>query len=359
MINVLVTGGAGYIGAQTCKALAAAGYLPVVYDNLVTGHRAAVRWGPFVHGDIGDRASLDAAIRRFRPQAAIHFAAHAYIAESIVNPAKYYRTNAAGMLTLLEALRDGDVGRLVLSSTCAVYGVPETLPITEATPTEPINPYGRSKLMAEQLLADFGRSYGLRWLALRYFNAAGDDPDGEIGEDHDPQTRLVPLALNAAATGRPLTIHGTDYPTPDGTCIRDYIHVVDLADAHLRTLAAFDTQIASQPLNLGAGHGLSIRELVAVVEAVTGRTVKLEYGPRRPGDPPELVADARHALDQLGWMPRFSDPHRIVETAWAWHCRRHGDSVPGRKWKSSRTGRLAVSSNSGGISTDHSGATSQ
>jgi UDP-arabinose 4-epimerase len=322
MSTVLVTGGAGYIGAQTCKALASAGYQPIVYDNLGSGHRAAVRWGPFVHGDITDRSALDAAIRQFRPQAAIHFAAHAYVGESIADPGKYYRNNLAGSLTLLEALRDGGVGKIVLSSTCAVYGEPSQLPITESTPTRPINPYGTTKLMVEHMLADFERAHGLRWLALRYFNAAGDDFDGEIGEDHAPETRLVPLALEAASGGEPLTVFGTDYPTPDGTCIRDYIHVADLADAHLRALAALESGIASQPINLGAGRGMSVREIIAMVEAVTGRAVDLRYGPRRPGDPPELVADAQRARDALGWTPRYSDPLRIVESAWAWHCRK-------------------------------------
>ncbi len=322
MSTVLVTGGAGYIGAQTCKALASAGYRPVVYDNLVSGQRAAVRWGPFIHGDVTDRASLDAAVRAHRPQAAIHFAAHAYVGESIADPGKYYRNNLAGTLTLLEALRDGGVSKIVLSSTCAVYGEPAQLPITESTPTRPINPYGASKLMVEHMLADFERAHGLQWLALRYFNAAGDDFDCEIGEDHDPETRLVPLALEAASGGKPLTLFGTDYPTPDGTCIRDYIHVVDLADAHLRALAALDNGIASQPLNLGAGRGASVRDIIATVEGVTGRSVQLRLGARRPGDPPELIADAQRARECLGWVPRYSDPLRIVESAWAWHCRK-------------------------------------
>lgn len=322
MSTVLVTGGAGYIGAQTCKALASAGYRPVVYDNLVSGHRAAVRWGPFIHGDIADRAALDAAIRTYRPQAAIHFAAHAYVGESIADPGKYYRTNLAGSLTLLEALRDGGVGHFVLSSTCAVYGEPADLPITEQTPPRPINPYGASKLMVEHMLADFERAHGLRWLALRYFNAAGDDFDGETGEDHDPETRLVPLALEAASGGPPLTVFGTDYATPDGTCIRDYIHVVDLADAHVRALAALQAGLESQPINLGAGRGMSVREIIAMVEAITGSRVDLRRGPRREGDPPVLIADARRAHELLGWSARYSDPVRIVESAWAWHCRK-------------------------------------
>ena len=322
MSTVLVTGGAGYIGAQTCKALASAGYRPVVYDNLVSGHRAAVRWGPFIHGDIADRAALDAAIRTYRPQAAIHFAAHAYVGESIADPGKYYRTNLAGSLTLLEALRDGGVGHFVLSSTCAVYGEPADLPITEQTPPRPINPYGASKLMVEHMLADFERAHGLRWLALRYFNAAGDDFDGETGEDHDPETRLVPLALDAASGGPPLTVFGTDYATPDGTCVRDYIHVVDLADAHVRALAALQAGLASQPINLGAGRGMSVREIIAMVEAITGSRVDLRLGPRREGDPPVLIADARRAHELLGWSPRYSDPVRIVESAFAWHCRK-------------------------------------
>ncbi len=239
MVPVLVTGGAGYIGAHACKALAEAGYRPVVYDNLVAGHRAAVRWGPFEYGDILDRARLDEVIARHAPQAILHFAAFAQVGESVADPGKYYRNNVAGSLTLLQAVRDHGLRRIIFSSSCAIYGTPPALPLTEASPLEPINPYGRSKLMVEQMLEDFERSDGMRWIALRYFNAAGADPDGEIGEDHDPETRIVPLAI--AAAGRPdapLTVFGTDYDTPDGTCIRDYVHVCDLADAHVAALRA-------------------------------------------------------------------------------------------------------------------------
>lgn len=317
---VLVTGGAGYIGAHTCKALAASGYRPVVYDNLVSGHRAAVRWGPFEYGDILDRARLDEVMHRHRPVAAVHFAAFAYVGESIAEPGKYYRNNVAGSLTLFEAIRDHGIGAVVFSSSCAVYGTPERLPITEATPKEPINPYGMSKLMCERMLIDLGVAGGPRWMALRYFNAAGDDPDGETGEDHDPETRLVPLVL--AAAGRSdmhVEIYGADYPTPDGTCIRDYVHVSDLADAHVAALRALAEGAGSQALNLGTGKGASVREIVATAEAVTGLPVRVHIAPRRKGDPAALVADAGPARDLLGWRPVRSDLDTIVRTAWRWH----------------------------------------
>lgn len=235
--NILVTGGAGYIGSHTCKALAQAGFTPVSYDNLVYGHRWAVRWGPLEEGDIGDRARLDAVLERYRPAAVMHFAAYAYVGESVLDPGKYYRNNVAGTLTLLEAMRDHGVGHVVFSSTCATYGEPERVPIDEDHPQRPINPYGASKQMIERMLGDFAAAHGLGWIALRYFNAAGADPNSEIGEQHDPETHLIPLALDVAASARPsITIYGDDYETPDGTCIRDYIHVSDLADAHVLAL---------------------------------------------------------------------------------------------------------------------------
>jgi UDP-arabinose 4-epimerase len=319
MQSILVTGGAGYIGSHACKALARAGYRPVVYDNLVYGHERAVKWGPLERGDLLDGARLAAVIARHRPAAAIHFAAYAWVGESVSDPAKYYGNNVGGTLSLLAALRAGGVERLVFSSTCATYGVPERLPINEGHPQRPANPYGHSKRMIEQVLRDYARAYGLRSIALRYFNAAGSDPDGEIGEDHEPETHLIPLVLRAARdSNAPVSIHGTDYPTPDGTCIRDYIHVADLADAHLRALAALEEGAETAACNLGTGRGHSVREVIAAARRVTGREIAVIEGPRRPGDPPELVADATLAGTALGWTPHFTDIDGIIETAWRW-----------------------------------------
>lgn len=318
--TVLVTGGAGYIGSHACKALAQAGLRPVAYDNLVYGHKEAVRWGPFAKGDILDRRRLDEVIDLHRPAGIMHFAAYAYVGESVGNPGKYYRNNVAGSLTLLEAARDHDIDRFVFSSTCATYGVPKSTPISEDNTQQPINPYGASKLMVERMLADFQSAHGLRYATLRYFNAAGADAEGEIGEDHDPETHLIPLAIKAAMAGEPeLSIFGTDYPTPDGTAVRDYIHVTDLAEAHV---LAFQDLLAggdSMALNLGTGSGHSVRQVVEMVEKVGGGNVPVRLADRRAGDPPELVADASRAVDRLGWRPVHSGLREIVETAWRWH----------------------------------------
>ncbi len=317
--TVLVTGGAGYVGSHACKALAAAGYLPVAYDDLSRGHDWAVRWGPLEVGSIEDRARLDAALQRHRPSAVLHFAAYAYVGESVDRPLDYYRNNVDGTLTLLAAMRAAGIGRLVFSSTCATYGVPGVLPIPEEHPQEPINPYGRSKLMVERILADVDAAHGLRSISLRYFNAAGADPQGEIGEAHEPETHLVPLVLEAAAGRRAnVAIHGTDYPTPDGTCVRDFIHVSDLADAHVAALRALERGAATTACNLGNGRGFSVREVIRAVERVTGRTVPVTTGPRRPGDPPVLIDGAARAARELGWTPRHPDLDTIVATAWAW-----------------------------------------
>jgi UDP-arabinose 4-epimerase len=323
MKNILVTGGAGYIGSHTCKRLAAQGYAPVTYDNLVNGHRGAVQWGPFEHGDILDRARLDEVIAKYEPEAVIHFAAHAYVGESVADPGKYYRNNVAGALNLIEALRVRGTDRIIFSSSCATYGIPPSVPITEDTPQNPINPYGMSKLVVERMLADFGAAHGLRWVALRYFNAAGADPDGEIGEDHDPETRIIPVVLAAAdSKTEPFTVFGTDYDTPDGTCVRDYIHVSDLADAHVKALQALDDGAASQALNLGTGTGYSIMQVIEAARAVTGLDVPFVTGPRRPGDPAALVADASRAREVLGWRPEHGELNDIVSTAWKWHLRK-------------------------------------
>jgi len=333
--TVLVTGGAGYIGSHACKALAAAGYRPVCYDNLVYGHPWAVRWGPLEHGDIADRDRLDAVLSRHRPVAVMHFAAYAYVGESVLDPGKYYRNNVLGSLCLLEAMRDHGIQRLVFSSTCATYGVPRQVPIDEEHPQLPINPYGASKLMVERMLADFALAHGIGSVALRYFNAAGADPEGEIGEAHDPETHLIPLVLDAAAGVRPeVNVHGTDYDTPDGTCIRDYIHVSDLASAHLLALARLERLVGANAVslayNLGNGRGFSVREVIAGAQAVTGRQVEVRHGPRRPGDPPRLVGDARRAVQELGWWPRHADLRQIIATAWQWHCRRPRSDGPDR-----------------------------
>lgn len=322
MKHVLVTGGAGYIGSHACKALAAAGYVPVSFDNLVYGHEWAVQWGPLVQGDILDREALDAALLQWKPVAVMHFAAFAYVGESVSNPGKYYRNNVAGSLNLLEAMRDHGIDKFIFSSTCATYGVPDVVPIPETLPQHPINPYGASKLMIEQMLRDFDVAHGLRSISLRYFNAAGADPDGETGESHDPETHLVPLVLDAAAGTRPeIVVFGDDYDTPDGTCIRDYIHVTDLADAHVLALGALESSSPTTAYNLGNGRGFSVKEVIESARAVTGREVPVRFGERRPGDPPRLVGDATRIRQVLGWKPRHSDLADMIGTAWRWHQR--------------------------------------
>jgi UDP-arabinose 4-epimerase len=318
-MRVAVIGGAGYIGSHTAKALAQAGHEPVVVDNLSTGHREAVRWGPLHEVDIRDRAALAAVFATIRPAAVMHFAALAYVGDSVRDPLAYYETNVAGTLSLLEAMRAVDCPRIVFSSSCATYGIPDRLPITEATPQHPTNPYGETKLACERLLHWAGVAHDLRWMALRYFNAAGADPDGEIGETHEPEPHLIPLALRAAAgTGTPLKVMGTDYPTPDGTAMRDYVHVSDLASAHVLALEHLARGGASRAVNLGTGTPSSVLEVMHTVQAVTGRAVPHEMADRRPGDPPELWADAGLARSLLGWAPRYPTLDQMVETAWAW-----------------------------------------
>jgi UDP-glucose-4-epimerase GalE len=322
MSTILVTGGAGYVGSHACKALAAAGHTPVAYDNLSRGHREFARWGPLETGDIGDGAKLDEVIARHRVEAVMHFAALAYVGESVEQPALYYRNNVGGTLELLEAMRRAGVGLLVFSSTCATYGVPVRMPITEDAEQRPINPYGMTKLVIERVLRDYGAAYGLRSVALRYFNAAGCDPDGEIGENHDPETHLIPRVLMAADGTIPhVEVFGTDYPTPDGTCLRDYVHVTDLAAGHLQALDYLKRGGATTAVNLGAGRGFSVREVIAAAERVTSRRIPLREAARRAGDPPVLVADATRARTLLGFAPRFNEIEPIVETAWRWHKR--------------------------------------
>lgn len=328
--TVLVTGGAGYIGSHACKALARAGYAPVAFDNLSYGHQWAVKWGPLVIGDILDRASLDAAIDRYRPSAVMHFAACAYVGESVSDPGKYFRNNVCGSLNIIEAMRDHGIRSIVFSSTCATYGVPESLPITEETAQRPINPYGASKLMVERMLQDFGTAHRISSIALRYFNAAGADPENEIGEEHDPETHLIPLALDACSGKRSsVTLFGSDYDTADGTCVRDFIHVSDLADAHVKALQALERSVGSSAYNLGNGRGFSVRQVIDTVESVTRRRVPVTIGERRAGDPPVLISDATRAREELLWKPRISNLSEIVQTAWAWHERQQLDPMRG------------------------------
>ena len=317
--GILVTGGAGYIGSHAAKALQQAGYRVVVFDNLSAGHREAVRFGDFVKGDITDAGAVRDAIRRHQIRAVMHFAAFLDVAESVHNPTAYYRNNVIGALGVLEAMVAEQVGVLVFSSTCATYGEPIETPITETHPQRPINTYGETKLAIERALVHFERAYGIRWIALRYFNAAGADPDSEVGEDHSPEIHLIPRAIAAATGGPDLKVFGDDYPTPDGTCLRDYIHVADLAAAHVRALAALDGGAASGAYNLGTGTPRSVREVIDAVGRATGRRVPWTVAPRRPGDPAVLYAAADKARRELGWTAQFPDLETIVSTAWKWH----------------------------------------
>jgi len=315
-LKILVTGGAGFIGSHACKALAAAGYEPVVLDSLRTGHRWAARFGPFVHGDILETERVAALLRDQRIGAVMHFAALAYVGESISHPDLYYRTNVTGSLSLLNAMRLAGVSRFIFSSTCATFGNVDRR-ISEQESQNPINPYGASKLMVERILQDYAAAYGIGSVALRYFNAAGSDPDGELGEVHDPETHLLPIAMQVAAGERAqLEVFGTDYPTPDGTCIRDYIHVCDLADAHVAALDVVDPG-CFKAFNLGNGNGFSVRQVIERVGAVTGREVSWRSAPRRPGDPPSLVADASAARAELGWTPRYAELDDMIAHAWS------------------------------------------
>jgi UDP-glucose-4-epimerase GalE len=320
--TVLVTGGAGYVGSHACKALSKGGFQPVVYDNLSEGHAWAVKWGPLVSGDLFDAPLLIKTIEQHKPCAVLHFAAHAYVGESMQNPLKYYRNNVGGTLSLLGAMQETGIEKLVFSSTCATYGVPETELLAETHPQKPINPYGGSKLMVERMLAGMASAGQVNYVALRYFNAAGADPDGEIGEAHDSETHLIPLAIMAALGAKkgaaPLKIFGTDFPTPDGTAIRDYIHMNDLATAHVAALKYLLAGGKSDVFNLGSCKGHSVREVVASLRAL-GLDVPVEETGRRAGDPPRLVADAAKAASILGWRTQMSDLPTILSTAVAWH----------------------------------------
>ena len=317
--NILVTGGAGYIGSHTCKALAQRGYQPIAFDNLSRGARSAVKWGPLVVGDVMNKRELRQAIDRYKIEAVMHFAALAYVGESVGKPGWYFRNNVASTTNLLEVMAETGLDKLVFSSTCAVYGVPAQAPISEDTPTSPINPYGESKLQVERMLPWFANAHGLNWVALRYFNAAGADPEGEIGENHDPETHLIPLAIQAAiGSGPALKIFGTDYPTKDGTAVRDYIHVSDLAEAHVLALEHLRGDGESSVVNLGAERGLSVCQITEEVRSISKNVLPLIESPRRAGDPPLLIANAARAHQILGWRPRYSDLATMVGTAHEW-----------------------------------------
>jgi UDP-glucose-4-epimerase GalE len=321
---ILLTGGAGYIGAQTNKCLNEKGSPTVVFDNLSTGHREFVRWGELFAGDLADLESLRRCFAGRPIRAVIHFGASAYVGESIVQPAKYYQNNVANTLRLLGVMREFGVRFLIFSSSCTVYGEPRQLPISEAHPRAPICPYGRTKFMVEEVLRDYDRAYGLKSICLRYFNAAGADPGGELGEWHDPETHLIPLAIMSALGSRgAFTLLGNDYPTRDGTCIRDFIHVADLAEAHVRALELLLATERSDAFNLGNGEGYSVREVLAKVADISGLDISIVAAPRRPGDSPVLISDSRRAAETLGWTPRYPDLASIVKTAWDWHSRRH------------------------------------
>lgn len=317
---ILVCGGAGYIGSHINKALHQEGYETVVFDSLIYGHREAVKWGTFVKGDLANPDDLEAVFRDHDIDAVFHFAAFTYVGESVEDPEKYYYNNVGNTLNLLKVMRKHGCNKIIFSSTCATYGVPEKLPLTEDMPQHPINPYGATKLMVERIFKDYHAAYGLEFVVLRYFNAAGADPDGEIGESHNPETHLIPLVLDAASGKRAdIKVFGTDYDTPDGSCIRDYVHVTDLASAHLLALHHLEAGRGSDFFNLGNARGTSVLEVVEAARRVTGRNFKVTLTERRPGDPPKLVGSSEKTMRVLGWRPRFADIDTIVAHAWNWH----------------------------------------
>lgn len=317
--KILVTGGAGYIGSHTCKALARRGLEPVVFDSLENGHSGAVKWGALERGDLLDPASLGSLFERHRFSAVVHFAAYAYVGQSVLEPAAYYRNNVVGSMNLLDAMRTGGVDTLVFSSTCATYGIPARTPITEEESQTPINPYGRSKLMIEQLLNDYSGAYGMRACSLRYFNAAGADPDGELGEVHDPEPHLIPNILRVGLGKQErLKVYGSDYPTPDGTCIRDFVHVTDLAEAHCLAVEFLLGNPGCHAFNLGSERGYSVMEVIRAAESGIGLSIPFDLEPRRTGDPPILVADSSKAERELGWTRRNSGISEILRTACRW-----------------------------------------
>lgn len=319
MTNILVAGGAGYIGSHTCLDLFTKGFTPIVYDNLSNGHAEFVKWGPLAIGDIRDRGKLDEVLGKYKPEAIVHFAAAIEVGESVRDPGGYYDNNVAGTITLLRAAQAAGIDKIVFSSTCATYGIPSSIPMDEAHAQSPINPYGRSKLIVEQILKDLDLYQGFRSVILRYFNAAGADPEGRIGEWHSPETHAIPIAIETALGRRPhFQVLGTDYNTRDGSCMRDFVHVLDLADAHTRAIEHLLNNGTSNALNLGTGHGTTVKELLETVRGVTGKDFNITYGPRRKGDSPALVADNALARRTIGWSPRHN-LQSIIETAWNWH----------------------------------------
>lgn len=318
-MSVLICGGAGYIGSHINKLLSQKGYETIVYDNLIYGHREAVKWGKFIEADLADKVSLEKVFSENKIDAVFHFAAFAYVGESIKEPAKYYFNNVCNTINLLDMMRKYECNKIIFSSTCATYGIPEKLPITEEMPQAPINPYGATKLMVERIFKDYAKAYGLKYAALRYFNAAGADPDAEIGEAHDPETHIIPLVIDAAYGKRPdIKVFGSDYPTRDGTCIRDYIHVTDLAQAHLLALEYLDNGGKSDFFNLGNENGTSVLEVINSVKKVTGKNIKVILTDRREGDPPVLVGSSKKAQSILGWKPQFADIDVITTHAVNW-----------------------------------------
>lgn len=326
--TVLVTGGAGYIGSHAVKALLQDGYHVLILDNLVYGHRDLVEQVlqvELIQGDIQDIPLLNSIFQRYQVEVVMHFSAYAYVGESVTDPAKYYRNNVVATLSLLEAMLGAGIYKFVFSSTCATYGVPQFIPLTEEHPQRPINPYGATKLMVERILSDFDIAYGLKYVSFRYFNAAGADPSGILGEDHNPETHLIPLVLQTALGKRSsISIFGTDYPTPDGTCIRDYIHVTDLAIAHILGLEYLLQGGTSTVFNLGNGNGFSVKEVIAAAKEVTGNNIPITECDRRPGDPPILIGSSEKARKILGWQPVYPHINEIVSHAWKWHQKRHG-----------------------------------
>lgn len=322
---ILIVGGAGYIGSHVNKLLTREGFRTVVFDNLARGHREFVKWGEFFEGDLADKEHIRSCFREFPIDTVMHFSAFAYVGESVLHPSLYYRNNVINTLNLLDVMRENGVRYFVFSSTCAVYGIPESIPIREDHSKNPVNPYGRSKSMIEEILRDYDHAYGIKHVNLRYFNAAGADPEGEIGEWHEPETHLIPLAISAALnTTTHVKIFGTDYPTEDGTCIRDYIHVMDLADAHLRAMQYVKRIEQSDSFNLGNGRGYSVKEVIDTVRRISGRDFEVIESERRPGDPPILISDYRRAVDFLGWKPCYPDLESIIETAFRWHAKHSG-----------------------------------
>lgn len=332
---VLVTGGAGYIGSHVCKMLHEFGYMPIVYDNLSYGHKEFAKWGPLEVGDIQDTKKLCTIFKKYKPTAVLHFAAFALVAESVFEPSKYYKNNLGGTISLLDAMRFSGIQNIIFSSTCAIFGIPTKIPLSENLNEKPINPYGRSKLFIEKVMQDYEYAYGIKNICLRYFNAAGADPEGQIGEDHNPETHIIPLALDVAlGRKKEIIILGDDYPTHDGTCVRDYIHVQDLALAHVLALSYLKSKNKSNAFNLGTGKGFSVKEILNAVEKITGKKLNIKNGERRKGDPPILISDPTKSINELGWKSQYTKIDQIILHAWNWHKKRFSEIGLNEKYHS-------------------------